>query len=109
MATTPTKPTSEVVDGLAAALAPPWPLERGAAAPGEGASSAGTSPETRGLRPSGGDALQALLAFSALHQQVRQRRALASRHKGFETIAPPAEFEAAEQFVLDELGSRDRT
>ncbi len=55
------------------------------------------------MRPSGGDALQALLAFSALHQQVRQRRALASRHKGFETIAPPAEFEATEQFVLDEV------
>jgi N-acetylmuramoyl-L-alanine amidase/putative methionine-R-sulfoxide reductase with GAF domain len=103
MATTPTKPTTEVVDGLAAALAPSWPLERAAAAPGEGASSTGTSPETRRLRPSGGDALQALLAFSALHQQVRQRRALASRHQGFETIAPPAEFEAVEQFVLDEV------
>jgi N-acetylmuramoyl-L-alanine amidase/putative methionine-R-sulfoxide reductase with GAF domain len=55
------------------------------------------------LRPAGGDALQALLAFSALHQQVRQRRALASRHNGFETIARPTEFEPAEQFVLDEV------
>jgi N-acetylmuramoyl-L-alanine amidase/putative methionine-R-sulfoxide reductase with GAF domain len=55
------------------------------------------------LRPSGGDALQALLAFSTLHQQVRQRRALASRIRGFETIAPPPEFEAAEQFVLDDV------
>ena len=55
------------------------------------------------MRPSGGDALQALLAFSAMHQQVRQRRALASRRKGFETIAHPAEFEAGEQFVLDEV------
>jgi N-acetylmuramoyl-L-alanine amidase/putative methionine-R-sulfoxide reductase with GAF domain len=55
------------------------------------------------LRPSGRDALQALLAFSALHQQVRQRRALASRAQGFETIARPAEFEATEQFVLDDV------
>jgi N-acetylmuramoyl-L-alanine amidase/putative methionine-R-sulfoxide reductase with GAF domain len=103
MATTPTKPTGEVGDGLGAALAPSWPPEQGASAPGEGASYTRTSLETRGLRPSGGDALQALLAFSALHQQVRQRRALASRHQGFETIAPPPEFEAPEQFVLDEV------
>jgi N-acetylmuramoyl-L-alanine amidase/putative methionine-R-sulfoxide reductase with GAF domain len=47
--------------------------------------------------------LQALLAFSAMHQQVRQRRALASRHQGFETLARPNEFEAQEQFVLDEV------
>jgi N-acetylmuramoyl-L-alanine amidase/putative methionine-R-sulfoxide reductase with GAF domain len=53
-------------------------------------------------QPSGRDALQALLAFSALHQQVRRRRALASQH-GFETIAPRTEFEAGERFVLDEV------
>jgi N-acetylmuramoyl-L-alanine amidase/GAF domain-containing protein len=52
---------------------------------------------------SGRDALQALIAFSALHQQVRQRRALASQFKGFETIAQLAEFEAGESFVLDEV------
>jgi len=103
MATTPTKPTIEAGDGMADTRLPTWPLERSATAPGEGVFRTGTSRATRGLRPSGGDALQALLAFSALHQQVRQRRALASRHKGFETIAPPAEFEAAEQFVLDDV------
>jgi len=102
MATTPTKPTIEVGGGMADTSVPAWPLERGASAPGEAVFRQGTSIATRGLRPSGGDALQALLAFSALHQQVRQRRALASRHKGFETIAP-AEFEAAEQFVLDDV------
>ena len=53
--------------------------------------------------PSGADALQALLAFSALHQQVRQRRALAARHKGFESAPPAPEFETQEQFVLDEV------
>jgi len=103
MATTPTKPAIEVDNGLAEARVPAWPLERAASAPAEGSFRPGTALGTHGLRPSGRDALQALLAFSALHQQVRQRRALASRSKGFETIAPPAEFEAAEQFVLDEV------
>jgi N-acetylmuramoyl-L-alanine amidase/putative methionine-R-sulfoxide reductase with GAF domain len=53
-------------------------------------------------RPSGRNALQALLAFSALHEHVRRRRALAARHGGFEAIAL-AEFESGEQFVLDEV------
>ena len=43
------------------------------------------------------------LGFSALHQQVRQRRALAARYNGFETIARATEFEQGEQFVLDEV------
>lgn len=108
MATTPTKPTIEVGAGLAAARVPSWPLERGAFAPVQGASYEGAfreaaSHETRELRPSGRDALQALLAFSALHQQVRRRRALAARRNGFETIARAPEFEAEEQFVLDEV------
>ena len=108
MATTPTKPTIEVGAGLAAARVPSWPLERSAFARGRGTSFEGVSPEgashdTRELRPSGRDALQALLAFSALHQQVRQRRALASRSNGFDTIARATEFEAGEQFVLDEV------
>jgi N-acetylmuramoyl-L-alanine amidase/putative methionine-R-sulfoxide reductase with GAF domain len=103
MATTTTKPAIEVGHGAAGVEVPSWPQERAASAPRQGALSTETSSENRGLGPSGRDALQALLAFSALHQQVRQRRALASRLKGFETIAPPAEFEGAEQFVLDEV------
>jgi hypothetical protein len=86
MVTTPTKPTIEVGSGLAELRVPPWPLERsssGQRTPYQSASLA--APQTP---PSGRDALQALLAFSALHQQVRQRRALASRHNGFDTIAP---------------------
>ncbi len=101
MVTTPTKPTIEVGSGLAELRVPPWPLERsssGQRTPYQSASLA--APQTP---PSGRDALQALLAFSALHQQVRQRRALASRHNGFDTIAPPVEFEPTEQFVLDEV------
>ncbi len=49
---------------------------------------------------SSGDALQALLAFSALHQQIRQRRA----HVGQDSAAStPAEAWQLEHFVLDEV------
>jgi N-acetylmuramoyl-L-alanine amidase/putative methionine-R-sulfoxide reductase with GAF domain len=100
MATTPTKPGIEVSDELGGANVPSWPSTASVSA--ENPSLGAASHEDRGLRPSGRDALQALLAFSALHQQVRQRRALAARHKGFETIAR-SEFEPSEQFVLDEV------
>src|ERR1022692_4276473 len=111
MATTPTKPEIEANAPLGDARVPSWPLERSGIVAEQASfyqvSSRQAHPfaasERRQLRPLGGDALQALLAFSALHQQVRQRRALASRRNGFETIAPAAEFEQAEQFVLDEV------
>jgi N-acetylmuramoyl-L-alanine amidase/putative methionine-R-sulfoxide reductase with GAF domain len=112
MATTPTKPEIEIEDDaqLADVRVPSWPLEHGVRAadrasfhPASSGASHGVAADRRQLRPLGGDALQALLAFSALHQQVRQRRALASRRNGFETIAPAAEFEPTEQFVLDEV------
>ncbi len=69
------------------------------------------------MRPSQHDALQALLAFSALHDQVRRRKALAAR-SNFDAGAPVAklesakssqqvfkqsEFEPDELFVLDEV------
>ncbi len=54
-------------------------------------------------KPSQRDALQALLAFSALHEQVLRRRALAAPHKGFDAGVRAAEFEPGEQFVLDEV------
>ena len=98
MATTPTKPAIEVGVGLTARV-PSWPPEPSTSAPWLSTS----YHQARELRPSGGDALQALLAFSAMHQQVRQRRALASRHHGFETITRSTEFEAGEQFVLDDV------
>ncbi len=108
MATTPTKPTIEVDATLRAARVPSWPLQRRAFAreqgiPYDGASHEAAVHQTSDLRPSGRDALQALLAFSAMHQQVRQRRALASRRNGFETVAQANEFEPREQFVLDEV------
>jgi N-acetylmuramoyl-L-alanine amidase/putative methionine-R-sulfoxide reductase with GAF domain len=108
MVTTPTKPSIELDAEIEDARLPGWPLERGASSGEQNISAAHTfrhttAYEPRPLRPFGGDALQALLAFSALHQQVRQRRALASRHQGFETVSQTAEFEKEEQFVLDEV------
>jgi N-acetylmuramoyl-L-alanine amidase/putative methionine-R-sulfoxide reductase with GAF domain len=125
MATVPNKTTFDQTtldkktfdaDRLAGTRHPSWPL--GATAAAQDDSLKTTLHEARDLRPSGGDALQALLAFSALHQQVRQRRALASRLDGFETISPApeshatrsatakfeaTEFDENEQFVLDEV------
>ena len=100
MATTPTKPEIETDAEAARLQLPPWPVAQNAL-------SASTLEiaqfNRREQRPSGADALQALLAFSAMHQQVRQRRALASRLNGFDTIARSGEFEAQEQFVLDDV------
>jgi N-acetylmuramoyl-L-alanine amidase len=91
MATTTTKPDMETADVSGANL-PAWPH---APAKDPGANDVS--------RPSQRDALQALLAFSALHEQVRRRKALASQHNGFDSPTPPAEFEPTELFVLDEV------
>ena len=94
MATTTTKPDVDDT-GLSTGLkGSSWPRPR------EGAE--------RGHEPSQRDALQALLAFSALHEQLRRRRALASQRKTFDspgvvTNVVTTEFEPSEQFVLDEV------
>jgi N-acetylmuramoyl-L-alanine amidase/putative methionine-R-sulfoxide reductase with GAF domain len=113
METTPTKPATEEGAGQDSARVPSWPTEEGQFAADQKAFHA-----RRELRPAGGDALQALLAFSAMHQQVRQRRALASRLNGFDAIPRASEseatgstatdfkateFEAEERFVLNEV------
>jgi N-acetylmuramoyl-L-alanine amidase/putative methionine-R-sulfoxide reductase with GAF domain len=118
MATTPTKPTSEVEvrdadagafdAGMSSTRLPSWPLQRGDWPPEPIYPNDRAEKQFRNSQPSARDALQALLAFSAMHQQVRQRRALASRHHGFETIPlgrdfTTHDFEASEQFVLDEV------
>src|SRR5271170_3836125 len=105
MATTPTKPDIEVTTPSSGARAtetgaPAWPQDqsvRPEIAPEHDHSDFGPS-----QKPSQLDALQALLAFSALHEQVRRRKALAARHNGFDA-ALPTEFENDEQFVLDEV------
>src|SRR5579863_8976874 len=96
MATTPTKPSLEAAPQFQGKGLPTWPQIQNAVYP------LFSSSDDFDSRPSGRDALQALLAFSALHDHVRRRRALAARHSGFETIAL-AEFEAGEQFLLDEV------
>jgi N-acetylmuramoyl-L-alanine amidase/putative methionine-R-sulfoxide reductase with GAF domain len=96
MATTTTKPDADVTTAFASVGVPPWP--RGENPP------AVSDPSAQGpAKPSQRDALQALLAFSALHDQVRRRKALASRTHGFDSGTPAAEFEQQEQFVLDEV------
>jgi len=92
MATSTTKPDMEMANAGGIRV-PEWPR-------GEGA--AGTLDDLA-QRPTQLDALQALLAFSALHEQVRRRKSLAARHNGFDSKTPVAEFEPEEQFVLDEV------
>jgi N-acetylmuramoyl-L-alanine amidase/putative methionine-R-sulfoxide reductase with GAF domain len=106
MATIPTKPEAGATTSFTGAGAPAWPREQSAAAAHPGTHDYSASDDSL-RQPSARDALQALLAFSALHEQVRRRKALAARHNGFET-APATEFgapefEPDEQFVLDEV------
>jgi N-acetylmuramoyl-L-alanine amidase len=93
MATTTTKPDLDVTTPFSGVGVPAWPREQSAAV------SAAHDP----AKPTQLDALQALLAFSALHDQVRRRKALAARNPGFDAGPPVAEFEQREQFVLDEV------
>ncbi|MGO9084373.1 MAG: N-acetylmuramoyl-L-alanine amidase [Candidatus Sulfotelmatobacter sp.] len=110
MATTPTKPEVGATTPFAAASMPSWPRGQSAASnfatdhtqpdrPGQDHS----SPDGPTQKPTQRDALQALLAFSALHEQVRRRKALASRLNGFDSATPIAEFDQGELFVLDEV------
>jgi N-acetylmuramoyl-L-alanine amidase/putative methionine-R-sulfoxide reductase with GAF domain len=100
MATTTTKPDHDVTtaftgvgDGV---RAPAWSRQ-------QSTSSASVDSAQDLTKPSQRDALQALLAFSALHDQVRRRKALAARNIGFDAGSPVFEFDQDEQFVLDEV------
>ena len=96
MATITTKPDQEVTSSFSGVGVPPWPR-------GQSASTV-FDPAAKGPeQPSHRDALQALLAFSALHEQVRRRKVLAARSGGFDAGAPIPEFERSEQFLLDEV------
>ena len=98
MATTPTKPHTEMADPLSAISVPGWTKA-------SNTSSGATSYAEE--RPAPQNALQTLLAFSALHEQVRRRKALAAKHAAFDSKTAVAEFvpefEPEEQFVLDEV------
>ena len=109
MATTPTKPDIAVTTPFTGVGTPAWPRGHSAASqPG-----AHVQPEVNSSdrdfpsqKPSQRDALQALLAFSALHEQVRRRKVLSARQTGFDAGTPAViapEFEKDEQFILDEV------
>lgn len=90
---TSTKPEIDVSNAVGSIRAAEWPR------PDVGSASV---PDDR-QKPTPLNALQALLAFSALHDQIRRRKALATRHNGFDLHSPALEFEPEEQFVLDEV------
>ena len=101
MATTPTKPDLEGTSSFSGDSVTVWPREQNPSTVSGYHSNDPTKPSHR-------DALQALLAFSALHDQVRRRRAMAARTRGFDAVTPSAdfkqpEFEQDEPFVLDEV------
>jgi N-acetylmuramoyl-L-alanine amidase/putative methionine-R-sulfoxide reductase with GAF domain len=103
VASSPSKAQPEAPPQLSGSGVSAWPRASG---PLRGAAS---SPYERSqtAKPSRQDALQALLAFSALHEQVRRRRALASHlaaeKTGEDANRTATEFEQDERFVLDEV------
>jgi N-acetylmuramoyl-L-alanine amidase/putative methionine-R-sulfoxide reductase with GAF domain len=97
MATSSSKPDIELSNTVNGISGPQWPTGQADTANGS------LTPGDDLHQPSHLNALQALLAFSALHDQIRRRKALAARHNGFDSKSPVAEFEAEEQFVLDEV------
>src|SRR5580704_75784 len=120
MATTPTHPDMEANDLFAGSSVPAWPREPEGSEAGAGyLHSQGIQidrvlideqPADSPQGPPSRNALQALLAFSALHEQVRRRKAIAARNHGFDggldaslAAGTPTEFDAGEQFVLDEV------
>ncbi len=88
VAATPTKPAVDARPEAVRAAVSVWPNQADSASGGQ--------------KPSSRDALQALLAFSALHDQVRRRKALAAKYSIFDAPSP-AEFEPEEMFALDEV------
>src|SRR3954466_15496765 len=88
MSTITTKPENERASLVQGIAVPEWPLGEDSEAP---------------QKPSQQDALQALLGFSALHDQVRRRKALAARHGAFDSPAGASDFDPQERFILDEV------
>src|ERR1700722_9984789 len=125
MATTPTKPDIASTTPFAGADTPAWPRGQSAGAVADAArdydfsENKVTDPDQPSQKPSQRDALQALLAFSALHEQVRRRKSLAAKLTKFDgDVSAPElktnvaakfttkfepEFEKDEQFILDEV------
>lgn len=97
MATARSNPSLEGKSPSAGVVVPLCP-------PGQTASSSDTDhPADSQQEPSQRNTLQALLAFLALHEQVRRRRTLETRRIGNNGAVPEAELEEGEQFTLDEV------
>jgi N-acetylmuramoyl-L-alanine amidase len=118
MATTPTKPEIAATTAFSGVGPPAWPRVDSAALPSGRTNSdcdllkpSFPEPGVASQKASHRDALQALLAFSALHEQVRRRKSLAASKVSFDAGVPASalaaefavEFEKEEQFVLDEV------
>ncbi|MBZ5613366.1 MAG: GAF domain-containing protein [Acidobacteriia bacterium] len=72
--------------------------------PGQTASNSSTDRAAGSTQePSQPDALEALLAFVTLHEQVRRRKALETRPAGNDAAVPEAEIEGGEQLTLEEV------
>src|ERR1700689_921985 len=100
MASTTTKPDLDAATPFSESGMPAWPHNQNE---DDSVSALAEYRAQDPIRPSQVDALQALLAFSALHEQLRRRKALAHHKQTFDAGAPPAEFTADEQFVLSEV------
>ncbi|HYW39589.1 MAG TPA: GAF domain-containing protein, partial [Terriglobales bacterium] len=97
MATATTNPSLEGKTPSAGVVVPLCP-------PGQTASSSSTGhPADCQQEPSQRNTLQALLAFLALHEQVRRRKTLETRRIGDDGAVPEADLEEGEQFTLDEV------
>jgi N-acetylmuramoyl-L-alanine amidase len=97
MATARTNPSLEGEAPSAGVVVPLCP-------PGQTASNSPTDhPADSQQGQSQRNTLQALLAFLALHELVRRRKALETRWTGGDEAVPEAELEEREQFTLDEV------
>ena len=97
MATATTNPSLERKTSSAGVVVPLCP-------PGQTASSSSTDhPADTTQEPSQRNKLQALLAFLALHEQVRRRKTLETRRTGDDAAVPEAELAEGERFTLDEV------
>jgi N-acetylmuramoyl-L-alanine amidase/putative methionine-R-sulfoxide reductase with GAF domain len=92
MATATTNPSLEGKTPSAGVVVPLRPL-------GQTPSSFSTDSTPESQR----NKLQALLALLALHEQVRRRKTPETRRTGDEAAAPEGDFEAGDQFTLDEV------
>ncbi|MGA7566911.1 MAG: N-acetylmuramoyl-L-alanine amidase [Terriglobales bacterium] len=97
MATATTNPSLEEETPSAGVIVPLCP-------PGQTASSSSSDhPSDFQQEPSRRNKLQALLAFLAMHEQVRRRKTLQTRGIEDDGAIPEAELEEGEQFTLDEV------